>query len=173
MQWTVVLIMSFLMQPSFAASLYKKALDTKTENYMTSGVVIGGEAGAGFSLLNVRRQHSPKIGVERVILDIGDREGLPLKTHPGFFHVSIEKKPARIVIDLSQVTRSKVTEMELVKIFSASPFIKSVELSMDAEDSAATLVFNTKTSVAVEVFQLPLNKKSGRLVIDVKKAKTI
>src|SRR5207253_2970794 len=119
----------------------------------------------------VRRQHSPKLDMELVIMDFGDREGQPLINRLGYFHVSVERN--RVVIDLSQVTRAQVTEMELVKLFAKSPLVKSVELSMDPEDSGATLVLNTNGATAAEVFQMPSEKKPSRLVVDLKRTKKL
>ena len=157
--------------PSLAASIYKRALDTKTDQYITQGVVIGGNSGAGFTLLNVRRESSSKLALERVILDIGDRDGKPLLNKLGYFHVSVEQNPSRVVIDLSQVNRSAVSEAGISRIFSKSPFVKTVEMMMEPEDNSAKLVLNTKVPVAAEIFKLPSASKASRIVIDIKKAK--
>lgn len=167
----VVLLVAFLTAESaFSASIYKKALDTKKNQYLTSGVVIGGQAGAGFTLLNVRREHSKKLSMERIIFDVGDRSGQPLLKRLGYFHVSVEKNPSRIVIDLSQVARSQVSEMDLARLFSKSPFVSKVEMSMEPEDSAAKIILNMKSPIAAEVFEMPSQKKASRVVIDLKKA---
>ncbi len=171
MRWIVFAAAWMFAQPAFPASIYKRALDTKKDLYVSQGVVIGGKAGSGFTLLNVRRENSTKLAIERVILDIGDKEGQPLLNQLGYFHVSVEKNPPRVVIDLSQVRRSKVTEMEISRLFSKSPFIRDVELSMQAEDSSAKLVLNTRKPVAAEIFEMPSSKKASRIVIDLKKAK--
>lgn len=167
----VLLLVTLMVAPSaFSASIYKKALSTKKEQYLTSGVVIGGQAGAGFTLLNVRRESSNKLAMERIIFDMGDREGQPLLNKLGYFHVSVEKNPSRIIIDLSQVSRSRVSEINLAKMFEKSPFISKVEMSMEPEDNAAKIVLNTKVPVAAEVFEMPSDKKASRLVLDLKKA---
>ena len=63
----------FLSQGSQAATPYKQTLSVKKNAYASDGVFIGGKAGAGTSLLNVRRIFSPKAQLERVVLDLGDR----------------------------------------------------------------------------------------------------
>ena len=60
----------------------------------------------GFSLLNVRRDLSRKLGMERIILDIGDYQGRPLKGKVGYFQASVQKSPARVVVDLAQLNRA-------------------------------------------------------------------
>lgn len=166
----LVLALAFTTTQAFGASIYKKALDTKKDQYLTSGVVIGGSAGPGFTLLNVRHETSKKLAMERIIFDLGNREGQPLLNKLGYFHVSVEKNPARVIIDLSQVARSRVSELDLARLFSKSPFVAKVEMSMEPEDSAAQIVLNTKGPIAAEVFEMPSAKKASRLVIDLKKA---
>ncbi len=152
-----------------AVSQYKRALDKKLNAYTSDGVVVGGRAGQSYSLINVRRDLSAKIGMERVILDLGDMEGRPLKGGASYFQASIEKNPARIVIDLAQVSRSAVTEAKLRKMFAKSPYIKSVELTADPEDRSATLVLVLKQAMGVEVFEMPSAKRASRIIVDLKK----
>jgi hypothetical protein len=156
---------------AFSASIYKKALSTKKDQYLTSGVVIGGQAGAGFTLLNVRRESSNKLAMERIIFDIGDRDGQPLLNRLGYYHISVEKNPSRIIVDLSQVAKSKVSEMDLARLFSKSPFVQKVEMSMEPEDNSAKIVLLTKEPVAAEIFEMQSAKKASRIVIDLKKVK--
>lgn len=150
------------------ASTYKKALDKKIEAYVQEGVVVGGRAGAGFSLLSVRRDLSPKLGMERVILDLGDLEGRPLKGKVGYFQASIETNPPRLVLDLAQLSRSAVTEGKLRRAFTSSPYVRTVELVADPEDRSASLVIYFKQAMAVEIFEMPSIKKASRIVIDLK-----
>ena len=91
----------------------------------------------------------------------------------GYFHVSIEKEPMRVVIDLSQVLRSRVTEIELGRLFLKSPFVRKVEMSMEAGDNTAKIVLATKVPVVAEVFKMPSKDKASRIVIDIKKAKSL
>lgn len=147
----------------------KKALDKKVNAYVNDGIIIGGRAGQAYSLLNVRRDVSPKIGMERVILDIGDMDGRPLRGGVAYFQASVEKNPARVVLDLAQVNRSAVTEAKLKKAFLKSPYVKSVELMADPEDRSATMVLNLKENMGVEVFEMPSTTRASRIVIDLKK----
>lgn len=154
---------------SFAASTYKQALPKKINAYLNEGVVTGGRAGKGYSLLNVRRDLSPKLGMERVILDLGDLEGKPLMGKASYFQASIEKNPPRIVIDLAQLSRSAVSEAKLKQIFKKSPYVKNVELTSDPEDRSASLVLSLNENMGVEVFEMPSQDKASRIVIDLKK----
>lgn len=169
--WALVGAILAISPAAFSASIYKKALSTKTNDYVGQGVVIGGQAGPGFTLLNVRRQNTKNLALERVILDIGDKEGKPMLNRLGYFHVAVEKEPSRVIIDLSQVLRSRVSEIELGRLFLKSPFIRKAEMSMEAGDNTAKIVLSTKVPVIAEIFQMPsADKKPGRIVIDIKKA---
>lgn len=165
-----VLVASFVLLGLSAkgASLYKKALPQKKSLYQTSGVVIGGDSGSEFTLLNVRRMQSPKKPMERIVIDLGDKNGKPLRNRVSFYHVSIEKSPPRIVIDLNQISRSKVNENGLSKLFQKSPLVKSAELTSDPEDFVTKMVLNLKAPVAAEVFEMPSATKPSRVVIDIK-----
>ncbi|MGE3385614.1 MAG: hypothetical protein AB7K41_02680 [Bdellovibrionales bacterium] len=170
---TYIYILCFLSSlwggQALAASQYKQALDKKLNAYLSEGVVTGGRAGKGYSLLNVRRDLSTKMAMERVILDLGDLEGKPLAGKASYFQASIEKNPPRIVIDLAQLSRSAVTEAKLKQIFKRSPYIKSVELTSDPEDRSASLVLALNEPMAVEVFEMPSANKATRIVLDLKK----
>lgn len=155
----------------WAASTYKQALDKKVNAYIEEGVVTGGRAGKGYSLLNVRRDLSAKTAMERVILDLGDIEGKPLLGKASYFQASVEKNPPRVVIDLAQLSRSAVTEAKLKQIFQKSPFVKKVELTSDPEDRSATLTLALTEPMSVEIFEMPSDKKASRIVVDLKKAK--
>lgn len=149
-----------------AASAFKKALDVKSGKYIDKGTVIGGEAGQGFSLIQVRTQVDPKKKVERVVLNLGDKDGNVLKGKPSFYQVNLEPERSRIVISLSQVSRSKVSQEELSRIFKKSPYVKSVQMVTDAESSSTNLVLNLKAPVRAEVFQMAEKGKPGRVVLD-------
>lgn len=154
---------------AFSASKYKQALDKKIDAYLDEGIVVGGRAGRGYSLLKVRRDLSTKLGMERVILDIGDLEGRPALGKVNYFQATVEKNPPRVVIDLAQLSRSAVDEATLKKTFAKSPYVKNVELSSDPEDHSASMVIFLRQPMLVEVFEMPSDKKASRIVLDMKK----
>lgn len=167
----IILVTVLVTLPVAADSIYKKALPTKRNLYLTSGVVLGGESGTSFTLLGIRRQQAKNQSMERVILDIGDQAGKPLLNKLSYYQVSIEKNPPRIVIDLSQVNQTRVSETAIANLFAKSALVKSTSLTSDPEDNSTKLILNTKGPVAVEVFEMPSNKKASRVVLDLKKAK--
>lgn len=164
----VFVVFATLAGETHAASAYKRSLDKKIGAYLPEGVVVGGRVGKGYTLLALRRSFEKETETERVVLDIGDINGKPVLGEIGYFHASIERNPARVVLDLAQVTRSGVDQDKLLKIFKNSPLVKSAEITYDPEDSATNLVLNFKYKTKVEVFQLNSPDAPGRIVIDMK-----
>ncbi len=172
MKTAVLLILSlFIAQRSFAASVYKQALDKKLDSYIQNGVVLGGQSGLAFSLLNVRRSNSKAIDTERIVLDMGDHELKPLINRLSFFHVSIQQKPTRVVVDLAQVQKSKISAEKLQQIFARSPIVKKTSLSFDPVDFSASLSLDLAVPSEIEVFQMPSTDRPSRIVIDIRRLK--
>lgn len=171
-------MVSFLlgMTQAWAATPYKKTLSpqlsykqsglAKKNAYLNDGVFVGGRARGGTSLLGVRKAFSAKAELERVIVDLGDRDAKPSGKDISYFQVSLDSGKNRIVMDLAQLKLSKVTENQLKQIFANSPYVKSVELTLDPEDKAATMVLNLKRPVKLEVFQILAKNKPSRVVMD-------
>lgn len=163
-----LLALCLLAPTAFAASIYKKALDKKTDQYLTEGVVVGGQSGSGFTLLNIRRSFSKGVNTERFVFDMGDRDGKPLINRLNFYHVNIEGKIPRLVIDLAQVQRSALDANAIQKIFARSMLVKKAEINFDPLDQTTSLVLDLKKPSQAEVFEMPSPDKPSRIVIDVK-----
>ncbi len=139
----------------------------KLNAFYDSGVFIGGESGKAFSILNVERKNE-KTG-ERIVINYGDEGGRKLMGKTGFFHVSLEQNPPRLVVDLSQVQRTGVDEKKLAAIFRNSANVKSTEMTMDPEDFSTNLTLYLKQPVRARVNTFKDPKQQGRIVIDVVK----
>lgn len=150
----------------WAASAYKNSLDGKHNAYLKQGVFTGGQAGQGASLLAVRKSYSAKLNLERIIFDMGDREAKPAGKALGYFQATIDGTNKRIVLDISQLRLSRVSETQVERLFRKDPYVASVSLTLDPEDKAGTLVLNLKRPMKLEVFQLRKAKKAGRIVMD-------
>lgn len=157
----------------WAASPYKQSLTTKKNQYADDGVFIGGKAGSGTSLLNVRRIYSPKAKIERVTVELGDKEIKPAGKDIGYFQVSLDAKENRVVVDLSQLKYSRVTESAVQNLFKKSPYVSSVTLTLDPEDKAASMVLNLKRPMKMEVFQQLQDGKPGKIVMDLSPKTTV
>lgn len=152
--------------PAFAVSPYKRTLAVKKNAYTTDGVFIGGKSGKGSSILGVRRTHSRKAKIERVIVDLGDENLRNAGKSMPFFQVSMDKATNRVILDLAQMRMSKVTEAQLRNMFAKSPYVKDASLTFDPEDKAATMVLSLRQPMRLEVFQLVNKKKPARVVMD-------
>jgi hypothetical protein len=140
----------------------------KKNKYIEQGIYSGGDAGVSHTLLTIRRHYSAKDKMERVVLDLGDEKGQPLKGRVSYHQVSIEPKQSRIVIDLAQIKSSGVSPEALENIFKKSPFIAKTSMTFDPTDGGVSIVLNTKRTAQIEVFQLPSLEKASRLVLDLK-----
>lgn len=165
-----------LVLPSHASiprnsSIYRQSQGTKKNNYIADGVFTGGKAGLGATILSIRHAFSPRAQLERVIVDLGDRDAKPAGLTPGYFQASLDSANKRLVLDVSQLRMSKVSETQLQQLFKKSPYVASVEFTMDPEDKGATLVLNLKQPVRLEVFQMLKDSSPARIVMDLKPTK--
>ncbi|MBX3021733.1 MAG: hypothetical protein KF799_08670 [Bdellovibrionales bacterium] len=156
---------------AWGATPYKQSLSGKKNVYVRDGVFTGGVAGQGTSILEVRRAFSAKTELERVIVALGDREAKPLKSEPTYFQASLDAANRRLVLDISQLKLSKVSEQQVQRLFKKSPYVASVDFTLDPEDKAASMVVHLKRPMQLEVFKL---SKPARIVMDLTpvKAKT-
>lgn len=159
---------------SYADSPYKRTLSVKKHNYINDGTFTGGRAGSGISVLDVRRVYAAKLGVERVIVEIGDKDG---KIGPadqfGYFQASVDSAQNRIVLDLAQLRMTEVTEQKLKTVFKKSAFIKSAEFTVDPEDKGATLVLNLKRPARLEAYRMVSKGKPARIILDMASSSTV
>jgi hypothetical protein len=139
---------------------------TKKNAYHHQGVFTGGMAGTGTSLLTVRRSFAKKSALERVIIDLGDREAKPAGLKMGYFQAALDAKNNRLVLDVAQLRMSKVTEGQLQRLFKASPYVRTVSLTLDPQDGAATMVLDLKRPVRLEVFRSVKKGAPARIVMD-------
>lgn len=163
----------FLVFPTGAWGLkdYRRAMPKKINSYLSEGVFIGGVAGRGFSLRNVTRRFGAKSKIERVVVDIGDENGEPLIGPAAYFHIEVDQQNSRVVMDLSQVQRSKLSVDQLKKIFSKSPYVALESIGYDPQDRATNLTLRMKRPIMVEIFSPEGEKKPGRIVMDLKPGK--
>jgi hypothetical protein len=153
--------------PAWAATPYKQSPTGKKNLYTPDGVFTGGKASGGTSLLNVRRAFSAKARIERVTLDIGDKDAKPAGKIMGYFQVSLDSKDNRIVVDLTQLKASRVSEAAVQNLFRKSEYVASAGLTLDPEDKAGSLVLNLKRPAKLEVFQILKDREPGKIVLDI------
>ena len=128
---------------------------------------IGGQAGAGFSLLNVQRIESAAKSRERIIFSIGTREGQALKGPPGFFNAQNQKH--QIVLDFAQMPTSRLDENSLRQIFLGSALVQGVRVTQDPIDKTLTLALGLKGPVTMKTIQIKGEKETARVVLEIMK----
>ena len=155
----------------FASSPFKQSLAQKTNAYVKDGLFIGGSAGSGSSLLAVRRNFSKKANIERIIIDLGNKDAKPAGKNMSYYQASMDAQHNRVILDLAQLKLTLVSEQKLKQVFKDSPFVASVEFTLDPEDQAGTIVLNLKRPMQLEVFNLLSTPKPARIVMDLTPAK--
>ncbi|OFZ11065.1 MAG: hypothetical protein A2Z20_02150 [Bdellovibrionales bacterium RBG_16_40_8] len=158
----------FFTSQGYAAIDHIIAKDSKKNQYIEYGTISGGESGGSHTLLGLRRVFAPKDKIERILLDLGDSRGKPLHNKVSYFQVSIDKKQRKVVVDLSQMLASGVSEAVLKNRFKSSPLVKDTKISYDPQDNTITMQLFLKKNVQVEAFTLPAKNKPSCIVIDLK-----
>lgn len=128
------------------------------------GMQVGGVAGTGFTLLGV--QKSKLAGVERLIFDIGDYQGAPLKGWPSYYHVELKDQPRQLVIDLAQTPNSKVDASLLNRVLKDSSLFGTAQVLSDPTEPNLTVIIDLKKSATVKVYQVAGKKSTSKIVID-------
>lgn len=132
----------------------------------TRGSMHGGAAGSGFTLLDVRRTANAKRKIERVVIDIGDRNGKPLAGKPGFYFAEFQKKQNRVILDFSQMPSARVDQKKLANIFKSSKAVRASRMSLDPVDNALNLSLDLKKNTKVKVYSVPGKKTTSKVVLD-------
>ncbi|MCE3010847.1 MAG: hypothetical protein LW875_09565 [Proteobacteria bacterium] len=146
----------FLSQLSFAA-IPKNLLKGE-------GVIRGGQAGTGFSILDVRRTQTQK--VERWVVDFGDAVKQPLASQPPYFNAEL-RKDRKVILDFSQVWNSKLDEKALQKMIKQSPFVKSIKVNFEPQSQTMSWVLEMKQEVQLQVTPVKGSSRTpAKLVVD-------
>lgn len=142
------------------------AIPPKAKILDGKGSQSGGVAGSGFMLTDMRRTADAKKKIERIVMDIGDIQGLPIKGLPGYFHVELKQNPDRLIIDLSQMPKTMVDEFKLGRIFEKSMAVQKTAMTSDPSDNTLNIALNLKKGTKVRVFQVAGQKQTSKIVVD-------
>lgn len=160
----MALSLAYVSEVVYAAVSKAKTAPNKILN--GTGSIIGGVAGTGFSLVDLRKSQDAKHNIERLVFDIGDIRGQVQKGLPGYYHVQMLQNPSRLVIDFSQMPASKLNAQEIQKRLSSSAYIKSTELALDPIDQSLNLVLFLKNNPKAKVYQVAGEKNTSKVVVD-------
>ena len=127
--------------------------------------ISGGLAGSGFSLRGAKLSQLGQ--AERLQLEIGTIRGEALKGYPGYFHVEMQKRPNRLVIDLSQTPKTFIDPARLEASLRASRFIAKSNLLVDPMDHSMSLILDLKKEATAKVYQVKGQKGTSQIVVDI------
>lgn len=136
----------------------------RPEKFISEGVFIGGQPGTPASLLNVKVLHSRKKKKERIVLEFGDLEGKPLGRDANYFHVKVQEKPPRLVVDLANLQKTTIGPAELEKKMKFSRLVNFSDITMDPQDHSTNLTLSFKEAKSISVFM----PKPGTLYIEMR-----
>ncbi len=128
---------------------------------------IGGQAGAGFMLLNLQKVQAKNGKVERLIFEVGTKEGQALKGLPGYFNAQNQIKPNRIVIDFAQMTGSRIDENFIRSLLKDSNLIKNAKVTEDPQDGTLSLTLDLNSEVRMKTLQVAGKKQTAKVVLDI------
>ncbi len=140
----------------------------KKNRYIEHGVFIGGYDRGAQSLAGIRENFDKESKIERIVLDVTPPGPTLHAGRPGFFHVSVQKAPKRVLIDLQNVSGGKYSEERIKKVFEKSKYFFPPKIYTDTLTKNLTLELPMKEQGKVEVFELAGVDQPGRIVIDVK-----
>lgn len=140
---------------------------TSRENFKTVQRQIGGQAGAGFSLLNMQKIQAKNGKAERIIFEVGTKEGQALKGLPGYFNAQNQIGPNRIIIDFSQMFGSKVDESFIKGILKDSKLVRSVRVTSDPQDKTVSLTLDLNSAVKMKTLQVAGKNQTAKIVLDI------
>ena len=129
---------------------------------------MGGYGEGDVTLVNVRHSFEKSTKVERLVLDLSRGTSGKGVERPGFFHIAIQKNPPRVVIDLQNVTRSKVNEQQVTTVLRKAHFFSKALFYEDQRSKDLTIELPMKSRAKIEVFELVVPGKPGRIVLDTK-----
>ncbi len=151
----------------FQAQGALKPLPVKPQKILIgSGSMAGGIAGTGFSLMNLKTMTNLQTRSERLMFDVGDIDGHPMKGLPGYFNVELKNNAKRIVVDFSQMPTTLMDSKALSERLKKSTYVQSVKMLSDPSDHTLSLIMELKKPVKLKVFQVPGQKSTSKLVLD-------
>ena len=153
---------------AIAAVPVRQAAGEKKNVYLESGVFVGGRDRGPLTLENVRHSVQTSTGLERVVFDVASAASDSVG-RPGFFHIAIQKKPRRVVIDLQDVNGAKLNAPQVTRVLQSSPYFSKAVYYFDRAHQALTIELPLKTDAEIEVFELASSDKPGRIVMDIRK----
>lgn len=147
----------FFCAPQFAMS----AIPKKNQNIQSFR---GGQAGIGFSLLNVKAIQSKTETKEQIQIQMGNLALQKLEGTVGYYNVQNDLKNKRVVIDFYQTLNSQFEARELQKVVKNLKLVKNSDLLFEPQSQTMSLVFQTTKPVDIKVLSRKGNKSNPATV---------
>lgn len=130
------------------------------------GMTYGGLAGSGFTLLDVRRTSDAKKKIERIVIDVGDQQGVAMRGWPGYYFAELKKNPHQLVLDFSQMPRTRIEQEKIAARMAGSLGVLKTSMALDPVDNSLNLTLDLKKNVKAKVYQVFGKKSTSKVVID-------
>lgn len=161
------ILLSILVFSVFSHAAVPPQKPSTLQSFQVTQRQIGGQAGAGFSLLNLQKIQAKNGRAERLIFEVGTKDGYVLKGLPGYFNAQNQVGPNRIVLDFSQMMKSKINEAFIKGILKDSKFITGVKLTSDPQDKTLSMILDLNTAVQMKTVQVAGKKQTAKVVLDI------
>jgi hypothetical protein len=161
------ILLSILVFSSFTHAALPPKKTSTLESFQTVQRQIGGQAGAGFSLLNLQKIQAKNGNAERLIFEVGTKEGQALKGLPGYYNAQNQVRPNRIVLDFSQMFESKVNERFIKGILKDSKLVRDVKVTSDPLDKTLSMTLDLNSTVKMKTVQVAGKKQTAKIVVDI------
>lgn len=161
-------LMAFLMAGSAFAAISKPKVKPQSAAKILAGegVSYGGLAGSGFTLMDLRRTADAKKKVERIVIDVGDRNGAAMRGWPGYYFAELKKNPQRLIIDFAQMPNARIDQKKIASRMTGSLAVLKTSMSLDPVDSSLNLTLDLKKNTKVRVYQVSGKKATSKVVVD-------
>lgn len=161
-------LMAFLMAGSAFAAISKPKVKPQPAAKILAGegVSYGGLAGSGFTLMDLRRTADAKKKVERIVIDVGDRNGAAMRGWPGYYFAELKKNPQRLIIDFAQMPNARIDQKKIASRMNGSLAVLKTSMSLDPVDSSLNLTLDLKKNTKVRVYQVSGKKATSKVVVD-------
>lgn len=130
------------------------------------GMTYGGLAGGGFTLLDVRRTSDAKKKMERIVIDVGDLQGASMRGWPGYYFAELKKNPNQLVIDFSQMPKTRIDQEKIAERLSGSLGVTKTTMALDPVDNSLNLTMDLKKNTKAKVYQVFGKQSTSKVVID-------
>lgn len=140
-------------------SRVREALGKKTENYLSEGVVTGGDREIhGGIVKDLRRAQNT--GFERIVLDLESEK-------PPYYQAAIDRSEKRIVVTIFGNPHIGLNAKKITEAFKKSSLVQKVEFFPKVEEDTFIFALHLRAAVPVEVFEL---SAPSRVILDLKAA---